>query len=99
MPPRAASMPPLAGRLLLLAMAATSAVASATSAGCASWYDSTEHGSAFRSVKDFGAVGDGMTDDTRAIQVRGAVSDTRRREHRASGEPRLAVRAKSAGSS
>ena len=44
----------------------------------ASWYGSTSHGPAFRSVTDFGAVGDGVHDDTLAIQAaidagRGAV--------------------------
>jgi hypothetical protein len=36
---------------------------------CLTWYDRTTHGSAFRSVKDFGAVGDGVQDDTAAIQA------------------------------
>ena len=34
-----------------------------------SWYETTRHGSAFRSVRDFGAVGDGRADDTAAIQA------------------------------
>ena len=33
------------------------------------WYETTRHGSAFRSVRDFGAVGDGAADDTAAIQA------------------------------
>jgi len=33
------------------------------------WYETTRHGSAFRSVRDFGAVGDGIADDTAAIQA------------------------------
>eukprot|EP01079_Euglenida_sp_SAG-EU17-18_P003639 gene3639-4071_t len=36
---------------------------------CGGWYDNTEHGPAFRSVKDFGAAGDGVTDDTGSIQA------------------------------
>ena len=33
------------------------------------WYETTRHGSAFRNVRDFGAVGDGVADDTAAIQA------------------------------
>ena len=36
---------------------------------CATWYDATNHGSAFRNVKHFGAAGDGKTDDTAAIRA------------------------------
>eukprot|EP01043_Picozoa_sp_COSAG02_P060421 COSAG02_NODE_7892_length_2802_cov_17.610063_3_plen_142_part_00 len=36
--------------------------------GCETWYDTTSHGSSFRSVKAFEAKSDGSTDDTEAIQ-------------------------------
>ena len=52
---------------LLAPLAALLAPAS-SSAACTTWYDTTAHGSSFRSVKDFGATGDGTTDDTQAIQ-------------------------------
>ena len=62
--------------LAVLALAAAPAPAAAPAAHggaspstCSNWYDTTEHGTAFRSVKDFGAMGDGTTDDTTAIQA------------------------------
>lgn len=42
-------------------------VASAQS--CAWWYETTHHGESFRNARDFGAHGDGIHDDTAAIQA------------------------------
>ena len=43
---------------------------SSSSADCASdWYERAAHGPAFRNVRHFGAVGDGVHDDTAAIQA------------------------------
>ena len=55
-----------------LAHAATAAqFGPAAPAGCTAngtwWYESTQHGVAYRNVKAFGALGDGVTDDTDAI--------------------------------
>ena len=36
---------------------------------CTTWYDQTTHGKIFRNVRDFGAVGNGVNDDTAAIQA------------------------------
>lgn len=35
---------------------------------CTTWYDRVAHGPTFRNVKDYGAVGDGRTDDSLSIQ-------------------------------
>ena len=48
------------GALMLL-------LSSANAVDCSSWYESAAHGAGFRSVADFGAVGDGVTDDTAAM--------------------------------
>jgi hypothetical protein len=36
---------------------------------CTYWYETTVHGTSFRNVHDFGAIGDGIHDDTSAIQA------------------------------
>ena len=60
--------------LAALAALAFASAATAAPAGCTAnangttwWYENTEHGAAFRNVKAFGALGDGVTDDTAAI--------------------------------
>lgn len=53
----------------LAAMALTSAAAAAAAASCSWWYPSTRHGAAYRNVHDFGALGDGVHDDTAAIRA------------------------------
>ena len=56
--------------LPLVALPPRAADAAAAAAKCSTWYDGATHdGAAFRSVRDFGAVGDGVADDTKAIQA------------------------------
>ena len=52
---------------LLLALFASLSFSAAGSSSCAWWYETTTHGSAFRNARDFGALGDGSTDDTAAL--------------------------------
>ena len=45
------------------------AAAASGTTDCSTWYEATAHGSAYRSIIDFGAKGDGVSDDTSAIQA------------------------------
>ena len=59
-------------RLRALLAAAAASASCALAAYDSSWYGSAAHppsSAAFRSVTDFGAAGDGVTDDTQAIQA------------------------------
>lgn len=53
---------------LLVLLWATQPTA-ASSPNCTWWYETTSHGPAYRNVLDFGAIGDGIHDDTAAIQA------------------------------
>ena len=66
LPPRRAA---LASAALAAALVAPLAAAWRSQDNCSYWYETTAHGSAFRNARDFGAVGDGVHDDTAAIQA------------------------------
>lgn len=53
---------------MLSAIALLSLVAAlATAQDCTTWYETTKHGPGFRNVSEYGATGNGVTDDTAAI--------------------------------
>ena len=54
-------------RILLAALSLTAIAESALN--CSWWYEHTRHGFAYRNVTSFGAVGDGVADDTLAFQM------------------------------
>ena len=48
---------------------ATALLTVVASDSCVWWYETTHHGESFRNARDFGAQGDGIHDDTSAIQA------------------------------
>ena len=53
----------------MFALVAAAWAAGGPTAVAGSWYARTAHGPDFVDVRRFGAVGDGLHDDTRALQV------------------------------